>query len=106
MKNTSMYTTAGSNPFKEVLMKNEQIYELLQKNCIENFLGNQKILFCKKCKKLNIEAKICQKCKLSICFFCQKNHLCNRNNKNNTNMLIDETVRDEIKKLKFRCMNE
>jgi len=34
MKNTTMYTTASSNPFKKVLMKNEQIYELLQNNCI------------------------------------------------------------------------
>jgi len=112
MKNTSMQTTANTNPFKEVNMKHinyEQIYKLLQDNCIEynnNSLGNKKFLLCKNCKKLNIEARKCIKCKFSFCFSCQKNHRCNHNNNNIKNMSINEEVINEIKKLKFRCMNE
>lgn len=70
-----MYTTASTNAFKEVNMINAKIYELLQDSCIKynnNSLGNKNYLLCKKCKKLNIEAKKCIKCKFSFCFSCQK----------------------------------
>ena len=58
-----MEETNYENAFKDINDTNEKIYESFQKNSI---------ILCKKCNNLNIEAKICQKCNLSICFFCQK----------------------------------
>ena len=104
-----MNTTTDGSVFNDVNKLNEQIYKLLQENCIEynnNSLANKNFLSCKECQNLNIEAKICQNCKLPICFFCHKKHLCKNKNKIKENMIIDEKTIEKIKELNFSCINK
>ena len=99
-----MEETNDGSAFKDINVTNEKIYKSLQKKVIKNmyhYTVNEKIIICKGCNKLNIEAKICNKCELSLCFSCQKSHKCNNNE--NMIMIIDEKTREKINNLKFRC---
>ena len=65
MANTTSYGT----DFADVNKKNNEVYKLLQDN-VDCVLPDKISLFCGDCKKVNIQALKCKKCKLSICFSC------------------------------------
>lgn len=84
----------------------EQLFNILRNNIKEDnqyYLDNKDNITCHNCKKLNLQAKICKRCDFSFCYFCQKNHLCKRNNNDTNSWEIDIFTRNCIKKIVFIC---